>query len=159
MERDKGPSRTSPGITPDGASGLLNDLAVDRAVLADRLTAPWWLYPAFGVIAAVYVASPLIETDLLRRIITGIAIASTIVLVASFQRITGVKVARAGAPARLTLILLLLAVLLLLSTSFGLASFGLYGWIVIPAAASFGLTVVLGKLFDSQVRDKVRRGR
>ena len=64
-----------------------------------------------------------------------------------------------GTPARLTLVLLLLVVLLLLSASFALASFGLHGWIVATAVTGFGLTVVLGKLFDAQYREKVRHGR
>jgi hypothetical protein len=149
----------TPDRGPSDAAALLNDLAADRALLAGRLAAPGWLYPAFGALTALYVASPAIEPDSISRPVVGLAMASTIALAWAFQRISGVRVSRAGASARLTLGVLLCAILMLLSTSFGLASFGLYWWIALPVAVSFGLTVILGRLFDRQYREKVRRGR
>ncbi len=154
----RSPDATADSSRPGNASGLLDELATDRAVLADRLAAPAWLYPAFGVLTAIYVASPLFGPGPGRRAIAGIAIAATFLLVWGYRRLSGVRVLRAGAPARLTLVLLFLATLLLLSVSLGLASFGLTWWIVLPALASFGLTVALGRLFDRQYRQKVRSG-
>jgi hypothetical protein len=149
----------TPDSDPGNAAALLNELAADRALLAGRLAAPGWLYPAFGALTALYVASPAIGPASASRPVVGFAMASTIILVWAYQRTSGVKVSRAGTPARLTLGILLGATLLLLSTSLGLASFGLYWWIALPAAASFVLTVTLGRLFDRQYREKVRRGR
>ena len=145
--------------SPRDASALLSDLAADRAALADRLVAPGWLYPALGLMTALYVASPFVEPDVVRRSIAGFAIAGIIALVLGYQRMTGVRVSRAGGPARLTLWILLVATLLLLSVSLGLASFGLNWWIALTGAASFGLTVSLGRMFDRQYREHVRRGR
>ena len=145
--------------TPTDASRLLNDLAGDRASLAERMAAPGWLYPAAGLLAAIYIATPLIEADAVRRIAAGATIGSIAFLVWAFQIATGVKVSRAGAAAQLTLGVLVMAILVLLSTSFALASLGLNWWILLPSAAGFVLTIFLGKRFHSQYRDRVRHGR
>lgn len=159
MENDFSPhGRDMPESPPQNASELLNHLAADRTALADRLGAPGWLYPAISILTTLYVASPIIESELIRRPIVGLAIGSTIALVMGYQRISGVRVTSAGTSARITLGLLLFATLVLLSTSFGLASFGLHWWIAIPAAISFALTLKLGQLFDHQYREKIRRG-
>lgn len=160
MESEQDPRESDvPESSPSYAAALLNELAADRASLAGRLAAPGWLYLAFGVITALYVASPLIAPDSVRRAVVGLAIASTIVLVWGYQRISGVRVSRAGAPAQLTLAALVGAALLLLSTSLALASLGLHWWIAVPTAVGLGLTVILGRAFDRQYRETVRRGR
>lgn len=153
-----------PGPTPPkGRSGdvqnLLRDLDADRASLAGRMAAPWWLYPAFGVIIALYVASPAIESEATRRVVVQLAMASSVVLLFVYHRISGVRVSRVGVRGAVRLGVLVCAILALLSTSFGLASFDAQWWIAIPAAVSFGLVVILGRWFDRLYRDELRRGR
>lgn len=159
MENDRHGERGEP---PDEnrsvASSLLGDLTSDRRSLAARLVAPAWLYPAFGLITALYVAAPLIEPAPTRRAPAGLTLAATLILVWGYQRLTGVRVSRASAPARATLVGLVCATLLLLSASFGLKSFGLDWWIILPAAASFALTVALGRLFHQQYRAALLHG-
>lgn len=143
---------------PDHAARILGDLAADRATLAGRMAAPAWLYPAFGALAAAYVASPAITSTTASRVVVGLAMASTILLVAAYQRLSGVRASRVGAPARLTLVMNVVALLVLLSVSLGLASFDLRWWIALPSAASLALTVILGRVFDRQYREAVRLG-
>lgn len=159
MESDQHPTAPGRGDTPRAAAQLLDALAADRSQLAARLAAPAWLYPLFGVLTALYVAAPALAPGTARSLVTSSAIAATLALVWGYPRLSGVRVARAGASALLTLGLLLGATLLLLSVSLGLASLGLRWWALLPAAASFALTVLLGRLFDRRYRERVRRGR
>jgi hypothetical protein len=149
--------------TPEGSSGgapeLLHDLDADRATLAGRMAATWWFYPAFGVITALYVATPAIEPEANRHVVTGIAIASAVVLPSAYQRVSGVKVSRVGVRGAVILGALMCATLALLSTSFGLAAADAQRWIVIPGAVGFGLVVILGRRFDRVYRAELRRGR
>lgn len=149
-------------ISPPAAEGsqqLLNDLAADRTQLARHIEAPRWLYPVAGLLAAIFIASASIDGDMTRRVVAGLALASIFLLVWGFQRATGVKLSRAGRPAQLILFTHVLALLLLLSVSFGLASLDLHWWIILPALIGFALTVALGKRFHRQYSDEVRHGR
>ncbi len=159
MENNIQANNAGSGGDPVDATRMLDDLAADRAKLVERMKAPGWLYPAAGLLAAIYIASPAIEADVVRRVVAGVALGGIAFLVWGFQRATGVKVSRAGLPAQWTLVLHVLAVLLLLVVSFVLESLDLTWWIVLASAAGFLLTVVLGKRFHSQYRNNVRRGR
>lgn len=119
---------------------------------------PAWLYPAFGALTALYVAAPALEPGAASDLVTTLAVAATLLLVWAYPRLSGVRVSRTGASARLTLGLLLGATLLLLSTSLGLVALGLRWWTPLPAVASFALTVQLGRAFDRRYREHVRRG-
>jgi hypothetical protein len=149
--------------TPTGRSGdaqeLLQDLNADRATLAGRMAAPWWLYPAFGVITAIYVATPAIEPEANRHVVTGIVIASAVALPLVYQHISGVKMSRVGAHGMVILGVMMCATLLLLSTSFGLAAVDAQWWIALPIAFGFGLVVILGRRFDRLYRAELRRER
>lgn len=157
-------NENSPGLSRSAddsrdAQKLLHDLAADRDALAGRIVAPGWLYPAFGVIAALYVASPAIDPESVRNVVVGLAIAFTVILSFGYQRISGVRMSRVGARGAVILGVLLCATLVLLSVSFGLASFDLQWWIMVPAAASFGLVLILGRWFDHQYREGLRHRR
>lgn len=137
----------------------MHDLDADRATLAGRMAAARWLYPAFGVITALYVAAPAIEPEANRHVVAGIAIASAVLLPSAYQRISGVKVSRVGVRGTVILGVLMCATLVLLSTSFGLVAADAQWWIVIPVAVGFGLVVILGRRFDRLYRAELRRGR
>lgn len=155
METNRSPH--APGNTSSShAAGVLTDLASDRQALARHLAAPKWLYLAFGVLTAVYVASPMVGPDLARRAVAGATIAAACLLVWAYQRLVGVRVSRVGTSARLTLVILLGATLLLLSASYGLRSLGLSAWVIATAAMSFALTTTLGRRFDGQYREDLR---
>lgn len=158
MESD---SSAGPAARPSGtqAQQALRDLDSDRAVLAERLAAPWWLYPLSALIVAGYVATPAIRSDNLRNAVVGLLIAGFIVLLLAYQRLSGVRVGRTGARGGALLVGLLVATLLLLSTSYGLvASFSAW-WVLAPAVACFAMVLIGGRWFDRLYRENLSRGR
>lgn len=159
MERNQRPGGLSSPPRSDGdAQTLLHDLDADRAVLAARVAAPWWMYPALGITTSLYVASPALASDANRRIVAGLAIALSMLLLAGYRRVSGVKMSRVGVRGTVMLSGLVGAVLAL-SISFGLAAADARWWISIPAVVSLGLVVIVGGRFDRGYREALRRGR
>ncbi len=157
MESD---STTGSNARPSGAQAqqLLCGLDSDRATLAERLAAPWWLYPLFALIVAGFVATPAIRSDDSRNAIVGLLIAGTIVLLLAYQRLSGVRIGRTGARGGALLVGLLGATLLLLSTSYGLAASLSAWWVLAPAAVCFVTVLVGGRWFDRLYRENLSRG-
>jgi hypothetical protein len=140
------------------AQEALRELASDRATLADRLAAPWWLYPFFALIAAGYVATPAIRSAEARNDVVGILIAAGVVLLLAYRRLSGVRVSRTGGRGAALLAGLLMVILLLLSTSYGLVSLLSAWWVLVPATVSFSVVLVLGRWFDRLYRENLRHG-
>ena|SRR5690554_1376118 len=140
------------------AQQALRDLGTDRAVLAERLAAPWWLYPVSALIVAGYVATPAIQSDTARNIVVGFLIAVFILFLLTYQRLSGVRVGRTGVPGTALLVGMLVATLLLLSTSYGLvASFSAW-WVIAPAAVCFAIVLIGSRRFDRLYRENLSRG-
>jgi drug/metabolite transporter (DMT)-like permease len=158
MEKDL--PATEPPARPSTAQAqeALRELASDRATLADRLAAPWWLYPFFALIAAGYVATPAIRSDEARNAVVGILIAAGVVLLVTYRRLSGVRVSRTGGRGAALLVGLLMVVLLLLSTSYGLVSLLSAWWVLVSATVCFGVVLVLGRWFDRVYRENLRHG-
>ena len=52
MESHEDPGRTGASMTPGEAAGSLSAIDGSRSWLADRVIAPAWYHPAFGLLAA-----------------------------------------------------------------------------------------------------------
>ncbi|TWP32947.1 hypothetical protein [Leekyejoonella antrihumi] len=151
------PSGPSPSPAAQ-AQQVLRELDSDRACLASRLAAPWWLYPVCALLVAGFIATPAIRADEPRNALVGVLIASTLVLLLGYQRLSGVRVGRAGLRGGLLIAGLLVATLVLLSVSFGLAASMSAWWVLAPAAASFLMVQVGGRRFDCLYRENLSRG-
>lgn len=159
MESDSSP--VGQNSRPSGAQAhqALHDLELDRATLAERLAAPGWLHPLFALVVAAFVATPAIRVDEARNTIVGLLIAVTFVLLATYQRLCGVRVGRTGIRGAALVIGVLAATLLLLSTSYGLVSLLTGWWVLAPAAACFVMVLAAGRWLDRLYREELRRGR
>jgi hypothetical protein len=157
MEND---SATGPAGRPSSAQAqqLLHDLDSDRAALAERLTAPGWLYPLFALITAGYVATPALRSSEPRNAVVGILIVGTIVALLTYPRLSGVRVGRIGVRGGALLAGLLLVTLLLLSTSYGLVASLSPWWVLAPAAVCFVVVLTGGRWFDRLYREDLGRG-
>jgi hypothetical protein len=142
----------------DDAQQVLRDLTADRATLAERLAAPPWLYPLLAALASAYVATPAIPSDDARIAVVGLLMAGTLVALLLYQRLSGVRTGRAGSRATTLLVGLLLGVLLLLSTSYGLVASLNPWWALPPTAMCFALVLMGGRRFDRLYREYLRRG-
>jgi len=141
------------------ASRLLDDLRADRANLAERLRTPWWLAPGFGLVAAGYVSSSAFADDGGRSLVFIAALVGSVALIGGYRRATGVKLAQVGWRARAVVALAVVASLMLLSVSDGLAAAGLRRWIAVPMAAGFALVTWLAAMFTSAAQDRMRDDR
>lgn len=141
------------------ARQVLHDLDADRASLAERVAAPGWLYPLCALFIAGFVATPVLRSDVPRSAVVGVLVAATAVLLRSYQRLSGVRVRRTGARGGLLIAGMLVATLVLLSVSFGLAASLSAWWVLAPAAMTFVVVLLGSRRFDCLYREKLTRGR
>lgn len=140
------------------AQTLLHDLAGDRVVLAGRLRSPRWLYPAAGLLMAIFVASPAVSNDGLRGTITFATALGFLALGLAHQRITGVRLGMGGPIAFVVVALTVFTGLFLLSASYGLALVSPW-WVIPPAVLAFAAVGFLGRWLERMQVGEVRRGR
>lgn len=146
----------SPGTR---ARQVLNDLDADRAALAARVAAPGWLYPLCALFLSAFVATPALRSDTPRSALVGALVAATVVLLLGYQRLSGVRVRRTGARGGLLVAGMLVATLVLLSVSFGLAASLSAWWVLAPAATTFVVVLLGSRRFDHLYRENLTRGR
>lgn len=154
MENDTNPT---PADDAAAASALLGDLDSDRASFARRLEAPSWLAPAFGILAAAYVAAPAAGEARSGSLLVLIIL--SVVLIHLYRRATGIRVSRIGLPEWLLCGAALLVCLVLLSVSLGLVSFGLNWWVILPAAVAFLVGSVAASRFIRSAQERIRNAR
>lgn len=151
---------TSASGSPGGrARQVLHDLDVDRASLAERVAAPGWLYPLCALFIAGFVATPALRSDTPREAVSGALVAATVVLLLGYQRLSGVRVRRTGARGGLLVAGMLVATLVLLSVSFGLAASLSAWWVLAPAAMTFVVVLLGSRRFDRFYRESLTRDR
>ncbi len=146
----------SPGAR---AREVLHDLDADRSALSARVAAPGWLYPLCALFIAGFVATPALRSDVPRDAVSGALTAATVVLLLGYQRLSGVRVRRTGARGGLLVAGMLVATLVLLSVSFGLAASLSAWWVLAPAAMTFVVVLLGSRQFDYLYREKLTRGR
>ena len=147
------------GSSSARARQLLRDLDVDRASLAERAAAPGWLYPLCALFVAGFVATPALPSDALRRAVVGALIVATVLLLLGYQQLSGVRLRRAGARGGVLGVGMLVAALVLLSASFGLAASLSAWWVLTPAAITFVVVLLGSRRFDRLYRENLVRGR
>jgi hypothetical protein len=145
---------------PSGAQAqrVLRDLDSDRVALADRITAPRWLYPLFGLVVAIFIATPAIPAVGARNLVDAILFAVAIGLLFAYQRRSGVRIGRVGPRGAGLLVGMLVLTLVLLSTSFGLVSLLSAWWVLAPALVGFVAVSFAGRWFDRLYRENLHRG-
>ena len=140
-------------------AGLLEELQADRARLVEKVQAPKWLAPGFGLIAASYVTTPAFPGEGAGDFVLITALVAGLLLVALSYRITGIKFTRFGVQAWAAFAAALLGTLALFSVSLGLAATGLIWWIAVPAVVAFVLVFWLASLIFSTMRERLRHVR
>ncbi|MCY7289441.1 MAG: hypothetical protein LH624_14645 [Cryobacterium sp.] len=140
-------------------AGLLEELQADRARLVEKVRAPKWLAPGFGLIAASYVTTPAFPGEGAGDFVLITALVAGLLLVALSYRITGIKFTRFGVQAWAAFAAAVLGTLALFSVSLGLAATGLIWWIAVPAVVAFVLVCWLASLIFSTMRERLRHVR
>lgn len=156
MENDPRADRSPSGAQ---AQQILRGLHSDRAALAERLAAPWWFHAISALIATGFMATPAIRSDDARTmVVVGLLMADAIALPICYQRVCGVRIGRVGPRCGALLVGLVAVTVLLLCTSYGLASSLNLWWVLAPAAACFVVVLIGGRWFDRMYREDLRRG-
>jgi hypothetical protein len=156
MENDIAPGDPNESRT---AAEILDELDADRQRLAERTQAPSWLAPGFGLLAALYVLMPALPGEPRSSGFVTTALIVGIAMVYLSHRTTGLKFSRFGAQAWLALSGAVLGTLILFSVALGLAALDLHWWIIVPAAATFGLVLWLSRVVFSSMRKSLSHGR
>lgn len=147
---------------PDDArvvAGLLDELQADRARLVEKVRAPKWLAPGFGLIAASYVMTPAFPGEGAGDFVLSTALVAGILLVVLSYRVTGIKFTRFGVQAWAAFAAAVVGSLALFSVSLGLAASAVLWWIAIPAVVAFVLVFWLASLIFSSMRERLRHVR
>jgi hypothetical protein len=141
------------------AAEILDELQADQKRLADRTQAPRWLAPGFGVLAALYVLMPALPGEPRSGGFVTTALIVGIVMVYLSYRTTGIKFSRFGTSAWLALAGAVIGTLVFFSVALGLAALNLHWWIILPAAATFGLVLWLTRVIFASMRKTLTDGR
>jgi len=144
--------------SPDNARDLLGALHADRVSLADRLAAPFWFYPAFAALTALYVGTPALPDGNVSAAFAAVPVAAAATLALLYPRISGVRPAAVGLMGWSVLVGLLVGVLGLLSMSYGMVASLSAWWVLLPQAVCFAIVLFGGRLFDSVYRTHLHAG-
>lgn len=158
MESHNGPR---PDYDPRDA---LADVATSRASVADRLATPWWYHPALGAILGAIVLVAALDLNNIVRLSVSLACAAGIgLLVAAYQRTTGLWVdLRNLGPVSMRW---WLAYVVLIGVAVGtalvpsLTDVSLPVWVAaLLTAVVFLGSVALGRKMDEALRAEIRSG-
>ena len=141
--------------SPEEARASLEDVRRMEADLADRLVTPWWYYPGLGLVEALIVSS-MAFPDWWARAAQAIGLAGFVLLIRSYQRLTGLgmsnqyfALARGWSVALLVVVTVAIVVGLLVDQPVVTAA---------TAVVVFVATVVLGPRADTAIRKRLRDG-
>ncbi len=138
---------------PRSAHELLADLEADRSAVGTRVGTPTWQMLVGGALVAVFVASPLLGKDVATAVQIGFV--AFAIVTSSYQRRRLVRPRGAGPAGVLVMLLVLAFVLLMLSVSYGLVAGDLGPWVVLPALAAGGATLLGVRYHDALVLRRV----
>jgi hypothetical protein len=160
MENNLNGFPTTGSSADDPSRGdLLAELETDRARLGERMRSQRWLAPAFGVLAALEVATAAFNDAEWVSLWRPTTIVVGVLLVVLYHRSTGVKISKWTPLAWFLMAGALVATLAFFSVALGLESFGLLWWIAAPAFAAFGVVTWLVVLLMRSVAGRVLRVR
>ena len=137
---------------------MLEVLSADRGRIGERIMAEtWWAAPAQGLGAALIIVAPaagLMWAWLPFVLSVGVFVGVEIL----FRRRSGFGVTRPAGPRGIWLLVaLLLLIFFSCVLSFGLALFGLTGWVVAVAVAAGVATALIVVAYDRAYAVEVRR--
>ncbi len=142
----------------DDRDRLIEDLHSDRQRMAARLSAPRWVAPGFGLVAAAYVTTAAMPSDTWRDGVFVAAVAASLVMLSVYRSTTGIKLSRLGARAVVILLCAVGVTLLMLSVSYGLAAGGLTWWITASTLITFVAVTWFAKMFTAAASKHVSHG-
>ncbi|MBY4131314.1 hypothetical protein HQO83_23240 [Rhodococcus fascians] len=142
----------------DDARDLLGAIHADRVSLADRITAPSWFYPVFAALTALQVGTPALPDGIVGAALATFPTVAAATLALLYPRICGVRPEAVGITGWAVLVGLLISVLALLSTSYGLVASLSAWWVLLPQAVCFVVVLLGGRLFDSEYRRHLHAG-
>lgn len=148
----------SPGGATTGAEAraALEALESDAAQLAQRLVTPWWYHLVLGALVALCIGAVAIP-GVSAAVMVPFFVIGIPVLLHLYSSRYGVSTSRpAGPRSRRALLasLAVLAVLLIAAVLFAKSSLSPW-WGLLPTAAAFASTVVLGRRYDALLRAEV----
>ncbi|WP_165069604.1 hypothetical protein [Marisediminicola senii] len=142
------------------AAASLDDLAADRAAVADAVRVPRGLMAAFGGVAAYWVAGAASATPGVNYEppTTGwLALVVALVIAHLVHREVGIRFRTMGAKAYGALAAIVLSCLALFSVSLGLVASGLTWAVVLTSLAAFALTTWLAGVAYRSALEQLRR--
>ena len=165
MENNGSPPRpTSHGPAPYDPTAALADVDSARRAVADRLITPWWYHPTLGaILAAIMLTAALNLSNIVRLPVALIGAAGIGLLIAGYQRTTGlwVDLRNLGPISRRWWLAYAAVVLVVLVISFWPTATdqALPLWLAIALAAVAVIAqIVLGRRIDDAMRAEIRAG-
>lgn len=150
------PGAGAPSPTPEEARAALDSLGADAAQLAGRLESPWWYHLTLGTLVAAAICAQAVPGVLGLTVIALVIIWVPFLMQAYTSRYR-ISMTRPAGPRSRRMLLLIIAVLVLLMGAglvLKLASLPL-AWALLPAAAGFLTTVLLGRRYDVVLRAEI----
>lgn len=154
MENESSPAR------PDGraAHDVLRHLDADRTALAGRMSAPGWTHVAFALLATGFVVLPGFADGVRPWAHPFLALAVGGLLWYQHS-VTGVRARSAGPRAWAAFGGAVVAVLVLLMVSLGLAASLSPWWVIAPGVLTFVVVLAANRAFERFTVEHVRHGR
>ena len=160
MEKDSG-RRDPEGLATDAptaaeAQAVLDSLDADATHLASRLVTPWWYHVLLGAVAALAISS-LSILGLSPAAVVPLVVIWMPFMLTSYTTRWRVSISRpAGRRHRRTLLLYVVVIGVILAFAVLLTITSLSRWWgVLPTAAGFAATVLLGRRHDAVLRAEV----
>lgn len=152
------------GTTAYDPAAALADVDSARRAVANRLITPWWYHPALGaILAAILLVGALDLHDLIRLPVALVGAVGIGLLVAAYQRITGlwVDMRNLGPVSRRWWLAYAVVVVVVTVSSLAptLTDRALPVWAALALAAiALVATIVLGRRVDEALRTEIRSG-
>lgn len=150
--------------TPYDPTAALADVDSARRAVADRLITPWWYHPALGtILAAIVLVGALDLHNLIRLPVALVGGAGIGLLVAAYQRVTGlwVDMRNLGPVSRRWWLAYAVVVVVVTISSLAptFTDRALPVWLALTlVAVALVATIVLGRRVDEALRTEIRSG-
>lgn len=160
MESHAGPSRPATEVAPGEAASAISVIDASRSWLADRIIAPGWFHPAFGVLAGGAIA----EAEIRSWMLFGWSVAGYTVGCGALmwwnQRRVGVAMEYFDCRTRAVFAghVLTLSTLIAVACCLGLG-LGIHGAFLAAGALAVPLTIASGRWTDKLLRARLQAGR
>ena len=144
----------------DEARLALDVVRQGQTAAADRLVTPWWYHPALGGLVAMLVLACGVDVAWVVPVAIVLFSLGLGILVGAYRSTTGMWISghRAGRASRWAYVLGALCAGCVL-VSFVARETEASAWLSwVAAATAFVGTVIIGRRFDTELRDQIRRG-